>query len=161
MNINESIEKIKTEIISILEDNKPTIYLFGSIALNDFKLGWSDIDILVLTDSEITEQQAETLVGLRQALAERYPNNHYFRLFEGGMLSIDAFLHNKKERTVYWGMSGQRITDSYEMDSFGMAELHDSGILLYGKDIRSNMTYPAYSQMLDDTDCLCMTVDLL
>lgn len=69
MNINESIEKIKTEIISILEDNKPTIYLFGSIALNDFKLGWSDIDILVLTDSEITEQQAETLVGLRQAFS--------------------------------------------------------------------------------------------
>lgn len=150
MNLNESIEIMKNEIISILIDNKPTIYLFGSVALGDFQLGWSDIDILVLTQKEITEQQAETLVGLRQALLERYPGNPYFRLFEGGMLSADAFLHNKNERTVYWGTSGQRITDSYKMDSFGMAELLDSGILSYGEDIRNKMTYPTYAQMRDD-----------
>ncbi len=35
-------------------------------------------------------------------------------------------------RMVYWGTSGQRITDSYKMDSFSMTELLDSGILLYG-----------------------------
>ena len=150
MNIDESIKMMINEIFAILADNKPTVYLFGSVALNDFKLGWSDIDILVLTDSEITEQQATTLVGLRQTLTERYPNNPYFRLFEGGMLSSDAFLQDKKERTVYWETSGQRITDSYKMDSFGMAELHDSGILLYGKDIRGKMTYPSYSQMCND-----------
>jgi len=152
MNINESIGMMKAEIISILADNKPTIYLFGSVALNDFKLGWSDIEILVLTDSEITEPQAATLVRLRQALAERYPTNPYFRLFEGGMLSSGAFLQCKKERTVYWGTSGQRITDNYIMDSFGMAELLDSGILLYGLDIRSKMIYPAYSQMRSDIE---------
>ncbi len=98
MNFNESIEIMKNEIISILADNKPTIYLFGSVALHDFQLGRSDIDILVLTNREITEQQAETLVGLRQALLEHYPGDSYFPLFEGGMLSADAFLQDKKER---------------------------------------------------------------
>jgi predicted nucleotidyltransferase len=150
MTLNEAIQIMTGEIVTVLADNKPTIYLFGSVALDDFQLGWSDIDILVLTNREITEQQAETLVGLRQALLERYPGNPYFRLFEGGMLSANAFLQDKKERTVYWGTSGQRITDCYKMDSFGMAELLDSGILLYGEDIRSKMTYPAYSQIRDD-----------
>ena len=150
MNLNESITIMTNEITCILTDNKPTVYLFGSVALDDFQLGWSDIDILILTQKEITEQQAETMVELRQVLLERYPGNPYFRLFEGGILSADAFLHSKNERTVYWGTSGQRITDNYKMDSFGMAELLDSGILLCGEDVRNKMTYPTYAQMRDD-----------
>ena len=72
MILNEAIHIMTCEIVSILADNKPTIYLLGSVALDDFKLGWSDIDILVLTEREIAEQQAQMLVGLRQALLERY-----------------------------------------------------------------------------------------
>ncbi|MCL2814411.1 MAG: phosphotransferase [Oscillospiraceae bacterium] len=150
MTLNEAIQIMTDEIAFVLAGNKPTIYLFGSVALDDFKLGWSDIDIAVLTEHEITGQQADTLVGLRQAMLERYPGSPYFRLFEGGMLSADAFLYGKSERTIYWGTSGQRITDNWKMDSFGMAELLDNGILVYGDDIRKKMTYPAYAQMRDD-----------
>ena len=150
MTLNEAINIMTDEIVSVLADNKLTIYLFGSVALDDFKLGWSDIDIAVLTEREITEQQADILVGLRQTMLERYPGNPYFRLFEGGMLSAEAFLNGKNERVVYWGTSGQRITDGWKMDSFGMAELLDSGILVYGDDIRHKMPYPTYAQMRDD-----------
>ncbi|MCL1803730.1 MAG: phosphotransferase [Eubacteriaceae bacterium] len=147
MALNEAIKTMANDIVSILADNKPTIYIFGSVALDDFKLGWSDIDIAVLTEHEITEQQAERLVGLRQAMLERYPGNPYFRLFEGGMLSMAAFLNGKNERTVYWGTSGQRITDNWKMDSFGILELLDSGILVYGDDARHQMAYPTYAQL--------------
>ena len=150
MTLNEAIQIMTGEIVSIFADNKPTIYLFGSVALDDFKLGWSDIDMLVLTEKEITEQQAEVLVVLRQDILERYPDSPYFCLFEGGMLSADAFLNGKNERSVYWGTSGQRITDNYKLDSFGMAELLDSGILLHGEDIRVKMNYPSYTQIRED-----------
>lgn len=33
-------------IVVILSGNKATVYLYGSVALDDFKLAWSDIDIL-------------------------------------------------------------------------------------------------------------------
>jgi predicted nucleotidyltransferase len=79
MTLNEAIKTMTDEIVSILANNKPTIYLFGSVVLDDFRLGWSDIDIAVLTESEITEQQTEILIGLRQAMLERYPGNPYFR----------------------------------------------------------------------------------
>lgn len=150
MTLNEAIQIMTNQIVSILAGSKPTIYLFGSVALDDFKLGWSDIDMLVLTESEITEQQANILVELRQNMLKEYPDNPYFRLFEGGMLSADAFLNGKNERTVYWETSGQRITDNYKMDSFGMAELIDSGILLHGDDVREKMNYPSYTQMRED-----------
>ena len=150
MTLDEAIQIMSDEIVSILADNKPTIYIFGSVALGDFKLGWSDIDIIVLTEYEVSEQQAAILVELRQDMLKRFPDNPYFRLFEGGILSVDAFVNNKSERTVYWGTSGQRITTDYRLDSFGMAELLDSGILIYGNDIRHKLKYPAYAQMHDD-----------
>lgn len=142
-----SINKMVRQITAILMDCEPTIYLYGSSALNDFKLGWSDIDILVLTQKQITDMQAKKLVGLRQAMLEKEPSNPYYRSFEGGMRSLYAFLSRKTDCVVYWGTSGERITDNYEFDSFGMAQLLESGILLFGKDIRAQLTAPAFDDL--------------
>jgi predicted nucleotidyltransferase len=109
MTFNEAIQIMTHEITAILGENALSVYIYGSVALDDFKLGWSDIDILVLTRREITEEYAETLVRLRQALLERYPGNPYFRSFEGGMRSLDAFLASESERTVYWGQAGSAL----------------------------------------------------
>jgi len=39
MTLNEAIQIMTNEIATVLADNKPTIYLFGSVALDDFQLG--------------------------------------------------------------------------------------------------------------------------
>ena len=49
-----AIDKMVREISSILSDVKPSIYLYGSSVLDDFKLGWSDIDIL--NDAQIVRK---------------------------------------------------------------------------------------------------------
>ena len=123
-----AINKMVREISSILQGNEPSIYLYGSSVLNDFRLGWSDIDILVLTDKQITEEQAKKLVGLRQVMLEKEPDNPYYRSFEGGMLTLDAFLTGKADRVVYWGTGGEKMTDHFVLDSFGMTELSESSI---------------------------------
>ncbi len=94
--MNTAINNMVNRIVSIIGDCKPSIYLYGSVALDDFKLGWSDIDILVLTREGITEPQANELVGLRQAMLVQEPNNPYYRSFEGGMLTLEAFVLGKK-----------------------------------------------------------------
>lgn len=63
-----AINTMVREISGILSDREPSIYMYGSSVLNDFRLGWSDIDILVLTSKQMTEEQAKSLVGLRQAM---------------------------------------------------------------------------------------------
>ena len=145
-----SINKMVREINGILSDCEPSIYMYGSSALNDFRLGWSDIDILVLTEKQVTEKQAQKLVGLRQAMLEREPGNPYYRCLEGGMLTLDALLHEGTDRVVYWGTSGERITDSYLFDSFCMTELIESGVLLLGKDIRPQLKVPTFDNLYAD-----------
>lgn len=124
-----SINGMVREISRILADCGPTIYLYGSSALNDFRLGWSDIDILVLTEKQISESQANLLVNLRRTMLADEPDNLYYRSFEGAMLTRSAFLANADDRVIYWGTSGERITDRYLLDGFGKTELIESSIL--------------------------------
>ena len=140
--MKDSIEIMKNHINDILFNNKPSIYIYGSIVLEDFKLGWSDIDILCLTKTKIEDKQANQLLNLRQKLLDKYKNNMYFHSFEGGFLSLDAFINGYADTVVYWGTSGQRITDKYYVDPFTMLELIEYGFLLNGDEVRDSFSYP-------------------
>lgn len=48
---------------------------------------------------------------MRQSLLEEEPDDPYYRSFEGGMLTLDAFVNHTADRVVYRGTSGQRLTD--------------------------------------------------
>ena len=146
----KSILIMTSAISKILADNQPSIYLYGSSVLNDFRLGWSDIDILVLTQKRISQPQAQELVILRQKLLENEADNAYYRSFEGGMLTLSAFLSKESDCVVYWGTSGQRITNTYQFDSFCMTELLQNGKLLYGLDVRSQLKLPKYADLYRD-----------
>ena len=138
---------MKNHIVKILLDNKPSIYLFGSVVLDDFKIGWSDIDILCLTKLEITDVQANRLLNLRQVLLTEYKNT-CFSLFEGGFLSLNGFINGNNDTVVYWGTSGQRITDKYYFPPFSMMELLESGRLLYGDEVRDKFNYPTKDSII-------------
>ena len=150
--VRGSIRKMTDAITEILAENEPSVYLYGSVALGDFRFGWSDIDILVLTETRIAPEQAERLVRLRQELTDREPDAPCYRLFEGGMLSLDAFLTGTPDTVVYWGTSGQQIADRYAFDSFCQTELPDNGVLLYGKDVRGQMRRPVYADLRADVE---------
>lgn len=109
--------------------------------------GGSDIDMLCLTREPLSVRQAEHLVDLRQRLQEKEPKNPFYRSFEGGILTLDAFLSHKPDRVVYWGTSGQRITQHHTFDCFSMVELLEHGILLWGEDVRNQLTKPSYEAL--------------
>lgn len=136
--VQRAIDKMVREISSILSDVKPSIYLYGSSVLDDFKLGWSDIDILALTDSQMSEGQAQSLVGLRQAMLADEPGNLYYRSFEGGMLTLDAFLSGAADRVVYWGTSGERVTDRYVFDSFAWQSWSRAAFFCMGRILETS-----------------------
>ncbi|QSX04881.1 DUF4111 domain-containing protein [Sedimentibacter sp. zth1] len=149
--MKSAIEMTMNSIVNILSPNEISIYLFGSVCFDDFKLGWSNIDILCLTQYQISDEQAEKLVNLRQNLLKKEPDNKYYRLFEGGILTVNTFQTDKqKEKVVYWGTSGQRITEKYYFDVFSMFELLDSGMLIYGKDIRNGFNKPTYDELVNE-----------
>lgn len=146
----QSIDVMKDAVLRILQSNAPSLYLCGSITRDDFRPGWSDIDFLCLAGMPITDSQAHELLPLRQELQARYRDNPYFRLFEGGFLNLDAFIHHTADTVVYWGTSGQRVTDTYDFDSFSLYELLTHGMLLCGDEIRGRLTMPVYEDLRAD-----------
>lgn len=145
-----SIKNMTAHIAAILAPCAPSIYLYGSCTMDDYKPGWSDIDILVLTRTQISDEQARQLVSLRQSLLEEEPDDPYYRSFEGGMLTLDAFVNHIADRVVYWGTSGQRITDTYDIGPLCVTELLDYGKLLHGADIRDALKRPSYFDLKEN-----------
>ncbi|HML49087.1 MAG TPA: nucleotidyltransferase domain-containing protein, partial [Clostridia bacterium] len=82
-------EAMARRIEALVAEKEPSIYLLGSCVLEDFRPGWSDIDLLCLLRDPLGPTQADALVGLRQTLMKE-TGNPVFRAFEGGILSWSA-----------------------------------------------------------------------
>lgn len=74
-------------------------------------------------------------------------SNPYYRSFEGAIVSIDEIKKKQYTRVVYWGTSGQRITDKYSFDVFSLYELIKYGQLILGKDILNELVLPTYEEL--------------
>ena len=130
--MKNAIDAIVNEIIRIMDGDVYGIWLYGSVVMDDFRPGWSDIDFVALTRGEISETRAEQLLTLRQQMLEKEPDNPYYRSFEGVIANLDEYREGKFHRLVYWGTSGQRVTDRYEPDTFSAFELAKYGKPVYG-----------------------------
>ena len=147
--MDRSIGKMTEKIAGILQGGVHSVWLYGSIVMDDFRPGWSDIDLLVLTDRRITEDQAQALVTLRQEMTDAEPGNPYYRAFEGIIAEKDEYLAGTYTRLVYWGTTGQRITDRYQQDAFSAYELAKSGRSVYGAGDRSLFVPPSRQELTE------------
>ena len=147
LNLNQSIERMTGRLCDALEQKVHSIWLYGSVVLDDFRLGWSDIDLLVLAGGPVTEEQAQQLAGLRQAMLETEPDNPYYRSFEGIIADVSEYSAGSFSRLVYWGTSGERITDRYQQDVFSAFELAKYGKCIFGKDDRSLFPVPSAAEL--------------
>ena len=145
-----AINTMAVSIDRILAEAQPSIYLYGSVTAGDYRPGWSDVDLLVLTQSPIMESQADALLHLRQLLCQRDPATPHYRLFEGGMLDLGSFLIGEETRVVYWGTTGERIKTRHSFSSFDRLSLLRTGQLLLGRDVRRHMDAPSYDEVLCD-----------
>ena len=128
-----SIRRMSEEIGKILGPACHSFWLYGSVVLKDFRLGWSDIDCIAFSREEISPDQADALLMLRQQLSENEADNPYYRLFEGVICTLPEYREGCFARLVYWGTSGQRITDRWEPDAFSRWELARLGRAVYGR----------------------------
>ena len=130
--MKNAVDAMVNEIIRITDGDVYGVWLYGSVVLDDFRPGWSDIDFVALTKGTVSEKRAEQLLMLRQEMLEREPGNPYYRSFEGVIAGLDEYRSRSFTRLVYWGTSGQRITDRYIPDPFSAYELARYGKSVYG-----------------------------
>ncbi len=148
--MEKSIKIMVDSIEKILSNNSPSIYLYGSVVLEDFRIGWSDIDILCITQTDITIEQTNGLLTLRQELQKLDKSNPYYSIFEGAILSKDSILNDRPSQIIYWGTGKEAIEKHYKIDSFSLLEIINNGKLLYGNDIRNQFQKPTYKDLYSD-----------
>ena len=73
--MENAIQRMTNEIVRIMDGELCGVWLYGSVVLDDFRLGWSDIDFVALSRGGISEAQAEKLLFLRQELKKEEPEN--------------------------------------------------------------------------------------
>ncbi len=127
-----AIDKMTNEIIFVMGGKVTGVWLYGSVVLDDFRLGWSDIDLIALTEETVTAEQAERLLTLQQEMLKKEPGDPYTRSFEGVITGLDEYRGRAFRRAVCWGTSGQRVTDRYAPDPFAEYELARYGRSVYG-----------------------------
>ena len=132
MEMSDAVARMSDEIVSAAGGNVYGIWLYGSAVLDDFRPGWSDIDFVALTGGPVSESQAGRMLLLRQEMLGREPGNPYYRSFEGIIAGLEEYRRQSFSRLVYWGTSGQRITDRYVPDAFSRFELARYGKTVYG-----------------------------
>ena len=145
--MEETIRTMSREIAACLDGGLHSFWLYGSLVLDDFKPGWSDVDFLALTEDPLRQDQAERLLELRQALSARFPENPYYRCFEGIIAPLGEYTAGKFSRLVYWGSSGQRITDRYAPDVFARYELARYGRAVCGSADRGIFSLPEREEL--------------
>ena len=146
--MEDAIHRMTREIDDALDHGLWSLWLYGSVVLDDFHLGWSDIDFIAFADGPITETQADRLLILRQDLSARCPGNPYFRCFEGVIVNRQEYDAGRHARLVYWGTSGQRITDRFILDPFARMELVRYGRLIYGAE-ENPFTEPGRAELTE------------
>ena len=156
--MDESIFRVMRAISEILDGNIHGAWLYGSVVLDDFRPGWSDIDMIVLTDGRIAENQARELLMLRQDMSAGESENPYYRCFEGIIANLDEYRANSFRRLVCWGTTGQRITDRFEPDAFSRFELARYGRPVWGTDDRSPFIEPSREEMVAAIQAHCSAI---
>ena len=129
----QAIHKMMHEIDSRTDGHVYGAWLYGRVVLDDFQQGWSDIDFVTLIEGPISESQAEKLLMLRQDMLMAEPDNPYYRSFEGVIANLYEYRSRSFQRLVYWGTSGQRVTDQYTPDVFSLFELAKYSVPVYGE----------------------------
>ncbi len=130
--MRKAIAGMTDAIERIMDGRLRGVWLYGSVVLDDFRPGWSDIDFIALTDGEPSPSQAQALLTLRQDMLEAEPDNPFYRLFEGVVAGAEEYRRRSPGRLVYWGTSGQKITGRYTPDVFAEFELAKYGEPVYG-----------------------------
>ena len=149
--LRNTLHTFVDEIAAELRENLVGIYLVGSIASGDFDLD-SDIDFLVVTNTELTEANMKPLqeIQIRIHDLDGYPAKH----LEGSYISLDD-LNNWNivgEKKLYYFDNGSTAYEESTHDNQWHVRwiLRERGITLVGPNPETILNLIPLDQMLKE-----------
>ncbi len=86
--VNSALQDLLAQIEAILGGSFIGMYLYGSLAQGDFNYDKSDIDFIVITESDVTDAQFGLLEGMHTAL--RTSGSYWAEKIESAYIQKDA-----------------------------------------------------------------------
>ncbi|MBI4219772.1 MAG: nucleotidyltransferase domain-containing protein, partial [Chloroflexi bacterium] len=71
--VNQLLDRLQPEIRQIFRERLVGLYLYGSVAAGDYDPGISDVDLLALVESEVTEPEFDALLKMHRQIAREIP----------------------------------------------------------------------------------------
>jgi len=104
------LEDYSGRVKSLLSNDLIGIYLTGSIALDGYHDGKSDIDFTVVMKQPLDERQISELKTIHREILKKYPKN----LFEGHYITPDVFGKSIDETEPFVSYHDGRMTKDYQ-----------------------------------------------
>lgn len=136
--VPEEVEEVLTEYFKILESKLPDFieayYIYGSVSLGEYKVGFSDIDFIAVMNRRTAEADINILKEIHRYLQKRFPK----RILDGMYILRDDMESPNKEETCLRFNDGRfqgfKKFDSNSIDAF---QLQKYGITIKGQDIKN------------------------
>jgi len=150
--INAAVAHLLAPIRAILADSFVGMYLYGSLAQGDFRPDTSDIDLIVVTAHDVTDEQFAALAALHTAF--RAGASPWAKKIEAAYIQRDALNLPAGQPTRYPQLEKDRDLswDLLELGwAFQRAVLRDQGIAVAGP-APATLLAPVPAQELLDAD---------
>lgn len=154
-NAHSVYARFANDVNGFFGGNLKALFAYGSAVYGDLHTGFSDLDFFAVVSCEITQEHFDALLAYRKEL--RASDNKLFGMLEGEFVP-ERILASRQGAVAYWGTSGERMKDRYDLAGFSMRGLLESGVLIYGEDIRGAIPFSTDAEMLGQVRLLINTV---
>lgn len=153
--IQNVYRRFSRDVDRIFMGRLKAVYAYGSAVYGDLHIGYSDLDFFAVVSCEITKEMFEELLSYRKAL--KASEDKLYGMLEGEFVP-ESILASRQGPVGYWGTSGERIKDRYDLAGFSMRSLHENGVLIFGEEVRTGIPYPSDEEMLSQVSQLIATI---
>ncbi|CAM3262480.1 aminoglycoside adenylyltransferase domain-containing protein [Stackebrandtia soli] len=130
--VTEITQHLRSEVVTALGRPPSALYLYGSVALDDFRPGTSDIDFVTILDEAPSAAETEALASAHRRLAGRFPETHV-----DGIYSTAAELANGPYETGVHAHEGVVGVGTFERLWVTWHGLVQGGVTIAGPPLRS------------------------
>lgn len=155
--INEEVLHVMSmfsgEISRIIKDNLLSVLLYGSTTLNDFTIGKGDIDFVVITKDNLSNDECEDLISFHDLMR----NGIYGELavqLEGAYFSYDMISQPYKSKGLglYIGTNrkGWKKIERCILSKADLAIINRYGYIVYGEEVLDDIYTPSHIELKEE-----------
>ncbi|MBN2380613.1 DUF4111 domain-containing protein [candidate division WOR-3 bacterium] len=134
-----------------------SIILYGSVIFDDLAPGYGDLDFLAVVDDDLSEEDFESLIGMRKPLRSE-TSGIYDHMLEGAFLPRKMLSPDIKGRALWWGTTREVPWHSNQLGWLVLHVIRERGKVIYGMDLKQEIPTASSQFLLEDIANFCRSV---